>query len=247
MTTGSVNEKLSWVFRLSINDGYIIKNPAENAEVVGKELRKVQYLNLKQIHTLIDFIRNTNFALRSKKHVKIGSPYLILTAIYTGARLSELAGLTWDDIDEHNQTINIHRQYSTRPNLTPGFYPLKTRSSKRVIVIPENLITILKSIRDDGDEFIFYTQQNHPVNAQTVNLELHSIMNRAGVVATNFHFHSLRHSHVALLLSKGVDIYTISKRLGHSSFNTTLKTYAYLLDEHESKENDKIRDVLSHI
>ena len=46
----------------------------------------------------------------------------------------------------------------------------------------------------------------------------------------NFHFHSLSHSHVAYLLSEGVDIYAISKRLGHADISITLKTYAYLLD-----------------
>ncbi|WP_346709189.1 tyrosine-type recombinase/integrase [Limosilactobacillus oris] len=246
-TVASVNEKISWVFRLAISNGYLIHNPAENIEVVGKDARHIQYLNLDQIHKIIEFIENTQFAFRSGKKVEIGTPYMVLAAIYTGARLSELAGLTWDDIDETNETVYIHQQYATRPNEPLKFSPLKTKASKRKIVIPKKLIIILKGIKDDNDEFVFHTQQNNPVNAQAVNLELHSIMDRAGVEAENFHFHSLRHSHVALLLSKGVDIYAISQRLGHSNFDTTLRTYAYLLNEQKEKENNKIKKALSEL
>ena len=44
------------------------------------------------------------------------------------------------------------------------------------------------------------------------------------------HFHSLRHSHVALLLHYGVDVYAISKRLGHASTSMTMEIYSHAFD-----------------
>nr|WP_231951999.1 tyrosine-type recombinase/integrase [Pediococcus claussenii] len=53
----------------------------------------------------------------------------------------------------------------------------------------------------------------------------------------SFHFHSLRHTHVAYLLSEGVDLYVISKRLGHSGISTTSRVYSYLIDEYQQKSD----------
>ena len=70
---------------------------------------------------------------------------------------------------------------------------------------------------------------------------LRQLLDKLGIHRENFHFHSLRHSHIALLLAKGVDIYPISKRLGHSDIRTTINTYAYLIDEYKGKTDDKIK------
>jgi len=48
-------------------------------------------------------------------------------------------------------------------------------------------------------------------------------------------FHGLRHTHASQLIDAGVDIVTISKRLGHSSPNVTLQIYAHLFRKDDSK------------
>jgi len=47
-------------------------------------------------------------------------------------------------------------------------------------------------------------------------------------------FHALRHTHASQLIDEGVDIVTISKRLGHANPAITLKVYAHLFDENDS-------------
>ena len=65
-------------------------------------------------------------------------------------------------------------------------------------------------------------------------------MHQQAIAKQGFHFHSLRHVHVAYLLGQGVDVYAISKRLGHSDITITLKTYSYLIDEYKAQNDDLI-------
>ena len=83
--------------------------------------------------------------------------------------------------------------------------------------------------------------------SNAVNKTLKSLLKGLGIHRKGFHFHSLRHSHVALLLAHGVDLYAISKRLGHSSTATTSKIYAYLIDEYRDKTDQQIVNVLDNI
>ncbi len=55
----------------------------------------------------------------------------------------------------------------------------------------------------------------------------------------------LRHTHTSYLLSKGIPIEYISKRLGHSSISITLDTYSHLLDEHKKEQGQRVRELFS--
>ena len=83
--------------------------------------------------------------------------------------------------------------------------------------------------------------------SNALNKCLRSIMNDCGIKKQGFHFHSLRHVHVAYLLGKGVDIYAISKRLGHSNITVTLNTYSYLIDEYKAKNDSLIISKLAEL
>ena len=83
--------------------------------------------------------------------------------------------------------------------------------------------------------------------SNALNKCLHSVMKQAKINKQGFHFHSLRHTHVAYLIGQGVDIYAISKRLGHSNVNITLSVYAYLVDEYKTKNDNLIVEKLANI
>jgi integrase len=42
-------------------------------------------------------------------------------------------------------------------------------------------------------------------------------------------FHALRHTHVSVLINAGVDVLTISRRIGHSKASMTLDVYGHLI------------------
>ena len=84
-------------------------------------------------------------------------------------------------------------------------------------------------------------------SSSALNKKLRQSLKDLGINRSGFHFHSLRHTHVAHLLACGIDIYIISKRLGHTNISTTTRTYSYLIDEYKAKNDEQIRNELDKL
>lgn len=243
----TIHRMISQVFDYAVQTGYINRNPTKMARVGGNRDRDVTYLNLEQIKKVLNYCRFHKFPNREGKTVQVGTPVLIEAAILSGCRLGELAGLTWNNVDVEHSVFHIRRQLDTRNHRTPEFKELKTENSNRDITVPAYLIDDMKKLHSPGDELIFYTQRNLPVSTSSASRYTHRLLERLKIDAPNFHFHSFRHSHVALLLAHDVDIYAISKRLGHTNIRTTLQIYSYLMDEKKEQEDKKILSVLNNL
>ena len=181
------------------------------------------------------------------------SRYMIVTAIYTGMRKEEIQALTWNDIDFIHHTINIDKAWKETKDKneteehfrTHRFKPTKNKSSIRKIKVNDKLIHLFSELRVNAPSNLVFMDQFGTVPTSTpLNKKLREIMCDLHIKKENFHFHSLRHSHVALLLSNGIDIYAISKRLGHNDISTTMNTYAYLIDEYKDKSDKAILKAL---
>jgi integrase len=59
--------------------------------------------------------------------------------------------------------------------------------------------------------------------------------------------HGLRHTHASILLFAGVSIASVARRLGHSSMNTTQKTYLHIIQELENKDINIVMRSLSEL
>ena len=165
------------------------------------------------------------------------SRYIILTSMYSGARFGECLGLTWNCVDFKNEQIRIEKgfDYLHTNDYTNG----KTKNASRIIDVPRKLLDILDTLpRDSSNVF-------ERVSNNTVNHSLAHALKRAKI-DKRVTFHALRHTHASILLSQGVQLLTISRRLGHSDANITLKTYSHILDEMRVSEAQKIKEVLSH-
>ena len=169
---------------------------------------------------------------------------MILTAIYTGMRKSEIQALTWKDIDFLHSTIRVNKSWDEKKK---AFKPTKTESSNRTIKVNRELLNYLADLKANSSVMVFQNVLGTVPTGTALNKCLRSIMSDCGIEKQGFHFHSLRHVHVAYLLGKGVDIYAISKRLGHSNITVTLNTYSYLIDEYKAKNDTLIIDKLAQL
>ncbi|MDN4834042.1 tyrosine-type recombinase/integrase [Ligilactobacillus salivarius] len=225
----------------AILDDLITKDFTQNVELIwnNNRVQKVDYLNVDEINRLADYV----YSMMDPRD-RYTSYYMIYTAIMTGMRLQEIAGLKWDDINFNWKTININKAWDfASKRLTTT----KTESSNRIIRVNSKLLNALKELKSDNYELVFENSNHHIPESAACNRTLRKALVNLNIDKPSYHFHSLRHSHVALLLYKGVDIYAISKRLGHSDLTTTTKKYAYLIDELKQKTDDNIESILDSV
>lgn len=172
-------------------------------------------------------------------HHTFTSRYIILFSLYTGARFGECLGMTWDCVDFEKSTIKIEKGFDY--HFTNDFTDGKTRNSHRIIKVPNKLIKLLSTlpIPKNQTDRIFPRISNNAVN-KTLRLALA----RAGI-ERDVTFHALRHTHASMLLAQGVQLLSVSKRLGHADPNITLQTYAHVLSELEEEDDKKLNYVFS--
>ncbi|WP_304407223.1 site-specific integrase [Lactobacillus intestinalis] len=213
-------------------DKIIPINFAEGAEAKGNNDRKLKivYPSVAQVKKILNYAINT-------RNPNNPINYEIITAILTGMRFGEVEGLTWDKIDFKKHTISITRAYDYKHDKM--FKPLKNPWSKRTIRVDNQLLNYLSELKYKNYKLVFGTSNTTALTPKIVTHHLRKILKSCGLNLGDFHFHSLRHCHVALLHAMHIDWYAISKRLGHKSLQTTLDTYAYLMEE-ERKRNDSL-------
>lgn len=238
-TVQQINIAVRACIKSAIFDDYITKDFTTNVELVfnhGKT-RKVDYLSVEEIKRLIT-------VTVEKLDTRYTSRYMILTALYTGMRLGEIAALTWKDIDFMHQTISVSKSWSF---IDKKFKQTKTSSSVRTIKVPADFLKALSALKVNHSSMVFLNNQNRIPSSNAVNKVLKELLAQAGINRQGYHFHSIRHSHVAYLLYQGIDLYAISKRLGHSDMTITAKKYAYLIDEHREQQEGKITQAIGQL
>ena len=141
-----------------------------------------------------------------------------LFACSCGLRLGDVLNLKWKDISEDKGTwrasiLMLKSQY-------PLYIPLGEQARKWM---PERG-------EDSPNEKVF------KLNRQTINENLQSWAEAAGITNKKVTFHTSRHTFATMLLTLGADIYTVSKLLGHTSVKTT-QIYAKIIDQ---KKDDAV-------
>lgn len=168
-------------------------------------------------------------------------------------RLGEIKVLNWDDIDFNHLEIHITKSWDYDNNKITNYdsneinKETKNKALTRVIKVDQKLLDLLKQLKVNNQQRLFIDKAGTIPISNAVNKILRKQLDKLGIKKKGFHFHSLRHTHVALLLFKEVDLYSISKRLGHSNMSITAITYAYMLDDLEQKSDSQIVKVLDKI
>ena len=173
-------------------------------------------------------------ALKSGKSNHFG----IVLCLYTGLRLGELLGLTWQDIDFDNATVRINKaSYALTDD--DGKHKIlvdkpKTEASDRIIPVPKPLLKELKAIRKKSKSpFVISTNKGTRVNNRSYQKTYERLLARAGVKYKNFHV--LRHTFATRALECGMDIKTLSEIMGHKTPVITMNRYVHSLMETKQK------------
>jgi integrase len=164
---------------------------------------------------------------------------LVLVALGTGMRRGELLALQWRNIDWDTDRIAVERSLEETGNGLRLKAP-KSRHGRRTISLPASAVNALRSLRVKQAESRLALGLGRPTPHDLVFCEFDgsfiapdSLSSRWRKLVVAQHlppvtFHALRHTHASALISAGLDVLTVSRRLGHSSPVITLLTYGHM-------------------
>lgn len=147
---------------------------------------------------------------------------MILFAIKTGLRISELIGLTWVDVDFASEQITVQR------SIVKDIPQESTKSNRirHVPLIPEAMKVLLKRKSEASGDYIFSRQNSHDfLKIEYCRKNIQRIAKACGLRSIGWHL--LRHSYASHLSEKGISPIVIKELLGHSDIKTTMR-YAHL-------------------
>lgn len=208
----------------ALRDGIIEKNPMKQLsakERFHQQESTREYLTINELKSMIA-IPCGDEALKNA----------FLFSCFTGLRISDVRGLTWGKVLEF-------------PNGNGRYLRVKMQKTQNYINIPLSK-DALKYMRqtDRPDEPIFRISPATSVITQ----RLQAWADNANV-NKRISYHVSRHTFATMLLSVGVDIYTVSKLLGHTNISTT-QIYAKIIDKKKVDAISKVDDffdALEHV
>lgn len=186
-----------------------------------------------------------------------------LEALYTvafaiGLRRGEALGLQWGDVNLASGTVTIRRELQRIEGALRLTDYTKSRSSRRVIVLPEQAVEALREHRrrqleerlhagpqwNDGadTDYVFTTSNGTPLDGRNVLRAFHLALSRAGLPRQRFH--DMRHACASLLFAQGVPDHLVMSILGHSSISVTKNIYAHIYPTMQQEAADKMNAAL---
>ncbi len=215
---------LSLAFDRAIILGLAKKNPARMVGNIKSKKVKVDFWTLEEFQKVISLLYKGDYY----EHYLFICFWLLFT---TGLRIGEAAALQWEDIDFDSGIISVTKTLYYKSMNEYKFVDPKTSASIRTVVIDEDTIRELKDwmevqkkVLKDCNFVLSYS--GIPTSKHTLPRALEKLAGLAGV--HRIKIHALRHSHVALLISMGVNPLIVKDRLGHEKIQTTLGTYGHL-------------------
>ena len=170
----------------------------------------------------------------------------------TGARTSEMLGLSWSDVDFDRQTLRIARQVVRLNHGTPMIKQGgKTDAAMRTIQLLPETVELLGEFRNawvagklqapewhDHHELLFVSRTGRPLNARNLRRAFDRVMKMAGVPPIRPH--ELRKTAITQAIAGGAPVKAVAARVGHRDESTTLKTYTQLTRGMEDQALDAV-------
>ena len=240
-----IHNMIRSALELALQCDLIRKNPAVGVKY-GGEVKEKKALTRAEQDSLIRFLNQENI-------YNIYQP-MITIMLGTGLRVSELCGLTWEDIDFKNETITVNKQLlKTRGKAEDGktLYIEKTKTENGMRIVPMTQI-VHKAFRDqqkqmlylnrkcfveiDGiTDFVFVTKNHFPFSVANVNAILKNIIKAHNKVTElqlpQFSSHIMRHSAATRMVESGMSPKAVQTIMGHSSIKITMDIYVNLDNE----------------
>jgi integrase len=242
-TTKHAHKLLRRVLGDAVKNGTVPRNVAAIHQPPEVEQEEIEILSPEQIADVLTKLEgHTLFPI-------------VAVALATGLRRGELLAVQWGDVDLDAATLRVERSVEeTRQGLR--LKSPKTKRGRRNLKLPAEAVAVLRAHKvqqmeirlalgmgkTEATTLVFSDVEGDLVKPHSVSRAW-----RRAVVALKLPavtFHALRHTHASMLIRAGVDILTISRRLGHSKAAITLEVYGHLISGADDAAADAIAGVL---
>ena len=172
--------------------------------------------------------------------------YIFYFTVFTGLRMGEVLGLTWDKVDLRSGLITVDQQLIRTQKHAGGIYHLDNTKSdnSRTFTLPINIQDMLKQYQSFQNECqqAANDKWNNELNLVftmcdtgkwITNPTLHKHFKRVAkkIDRPDLRFHDLRHTYATNMAEAGIQPKTLSSRLGHSDPSFTMQYYVHNTDE----------------
>jgi integrase len=163
---------------------------------------------------------------------------IVALALGTGMRRGEICALAWGAVDLEAGLARVERSLEqTAAGLR--FKAPKSRHGHRAVSLPANVVEIMRDHRRQqleqrlllgvgrpgSDDLVFTHAEGGAYPPDSLSRAFSRLMESRNLPP--IHFHGLRHSHASALIAAGLDVVSVSRRLGHGSPAITLNVYAH--------------------
>ena len=205
-------QKFCSVFNIAMREGIIQRNPAAGIERFKEPESDREFLTIEEIKKL-----------RKTPPPDEDLAQAFFFSCLTGLRWSDIVKLKWSEVQElHNATRIVFKQQKT------GGLEYLDLNPQAAAMLGE---------RGNPDDNVF--PRLGPIQAARISI---AAWVRSAGINKHITFHCARHTFAVMMLDLGVDIYTVSKLLGHKSIETT-QVYAKILDKNKKAAVDRIPNI----
>jgi integrase len=222
---GKVGTLLRSALDYAVSRGWCRKNVAKVLPLPSQERRQIDPLNAEEVR---------QFLAEARRH-RLWPLWAL--ALDTGMRMGEIIGLKWSNVDLERGQVLVVCSVNTRRKGPAVVSTTKTKSSTRVVKLTGQTLAALRRLRRENPThtLVFPTRGQGPNygrgdryrRAATLRRTFAKLLKKAKV--RQVRFHDLRHTHATLSLLAGQNVLALSRRLGHSKVEVTLRHYGHWL------------------
>lgn len=237
---------ISTVLSQAVKEQLLQYNTAQRATPPKVPKHEAKCFEIEDIQNIIKAVEQKPLKWKAMTHLFIA----------TGARRGEILGLQWQSVDFKTNQLYLCNNLLYSPEKGVCNTTLKT-DENRYVSVPQYVMDILKQWKQEQSQIAYalddeweytnyvFTQENgKPINPDSVSCFFKRLEKKYHLPHINPH--KFRHSQASILINQGVDIVTVSKRLGHSKTSTTSDIYAHMLRKSDQTASDVINNVLNY-